>query len=820
MQHWFNNSVYFCKKIISLFLNVTIMKYLSSILIFVIFINTTFSQKDSTDLIKREKLTYDNIIDIKEKQLKIVSASRSAKSMVDIPVTVYVITHDEIIKNGYVTLIDVLKSVPGMKISQPHSAELGEAFLQMGLLGNSYTKILINNIPIKPSVVIGMPIAAQLPIRQAERIEIVFGPASAVYGADAASGVINIITKNPEDGFYALADMEFGTGAYNYGNFMIGGKTGKNKNVLEYNIYGSKLNHGNMNIYHEKDRVYSPWHYFQQTQSNFKYQDESGNVFEIEPMDITDEIIANSGYSLEEISHFMRNYQGELHKPAFSKIPQESDLIGIEMKYRGIRFSYNHLKRRTHSSIGLTSMLYSYNNPNNFYGEAIDRLTLDIGYQFKKLSSNTSFTYLKYRMDEASTRGVNYFEGYDEVYVYSASDDFLAEHNITYTPFDKLEIIGGASYQYSGNLPSTNESIWIFNPGNYKSFKKNEIPDDPIFGQFGYNPILFSTYGAYLQADFSFWKISLIAGTRYDNNSIYGESISPRYALLFKFSKKFAMRLSLTNAYKAPSSSLIYNSIAVPEQINENNMRLSYQLIPNPSLKPEKINGIELGMRYFFGTNSFVDIVFFNSLVENLIIADWTLLDTDKYNGVGASESNYLYTRTNVNKEDAVSTLLGMQIIFVSKSLIDAINLNIQAGITLSQGTEIIPESEEIEIEKVKLSNLRQTPEAMMHLSFDMNPLSNLYIRIENIYMDNWMKAYLPSDTENIDKNYFTTDHFFNTDLVVNFKLGKQLSINSKIINLFNSEYGGIDARGMDVDLKYNPQLKRNIRFGITYKFN
>jgi len=43
-----------------------------------------------------------------------------------------------------------------------------------GVNGNQYTKILIDNIPVKASVLSGVPIEAQLPVRQAERIEIIY----------------------------------------------------------------------------------------------------------------------------------------------------------------------------------------------------------------------------------------------------------------------------------------------------------------------------------------------------------------------------------------------------------------------------------------------------------------------------------------------------------------------------------------------------------------------------------------------------------------------------------------------------------------------
>ena len=59
-----------------------------------------------------------------------------------------------------------------------------------GLLGNSKTRILINGTPIRPFSQDGMDIGAQLPIRQADRIEIVLGPGASLYGSDAVAGVI------------------------------------------------------------------------------------------------------------------------------------------------------------------------------------------------------------------------------------------------------------------------------------------------------------------------------------------------------------------------------------------------------------------------------------------------------------------------------------------------------------------------------------------------------------------------------------------------------------------------------------------------------
>ena len=112
----------------------------------------------------------DLIIKSDSVKMNVVSASRSNKNADELPITIYTITRDEILRNQYVSLADVLKRLPGIRVSQPGSGELGEVYQVRGLIGNMYTMILVNGMPVKPSVVNGMPIMAQLPVRQAERI--------------------------------------------------------------------------------------------------------------------------------------------------------------------------------------------------------------------------------------------------------------------------------------------------------------------------------------------------------------------------------------------------------------------------------------------------------------------------------------------------------------------------------------------------------------------------------------------------------------------------------------------------------------------------
>ncbi len=208
------------------------MQKLLCVVLLCTWVHMAISQQD-TSYLDYDELHWSDIdqFSIKENVTKVVAATRTEQDLEDLPFTVFVITAKEIREQGYFTLVDALKHLPGIRVSQPGSGLDGETFMMRGLYGNTYAKILINDVPIRPSVVGAMPIGSQLPIRQAERIEVIYGPAATIYGPDAAAGIINIILKDSDYPTYAQADIEVGSdnltrlSALFGGNFFLGKKS-------------------------------------------------------------------------------------------------------------------------------------------------------------------------------------------------------------------------------------------------------------------------------------------------------------------------------------------------------------------------------------------------------------------------------------------------------------------------------------------------------------------------------------------------------------------------------------------------------------------
>lgn len=138
----------------------------------------------------------------------VVTATRlpTPSSAVSQPVTV--LQGDELRARGIVTVAEALREAPGAAVVQTGSyGGVTSLFLRGG--ESRYTKVLIDGTPI--NAVGGTQFFENLSLDNVDRIEIVYGPASALYGADAMSGVVQIFTKHGGGPTTLDADLRAGT---------------------------------------------------------------------------------------------------------------------------------------------------------------------------------------------------------------------------------------------------------------------------------------------------------------------------------------------------------------------------------------------------------------------------------------------------------------------------------------------------------------------------------------------------------------------------------------------------------------------------------
>lgn len=129
--------------------------------------------------------------------VEVVTATRHKQALAEVAATTVVITEEDIKNYGYRDLKDVLKHTLGVEYGFPAS------WVQGGFrgFGNNFahTKLYVNGLENNLFWTGEAFNSNQYTLNNVKQIEIVFGPASTLYGADAFSGVINIITKNAEN---------------------------------------------------------------------------------------------------------------------------------------------------------------------------------------------------------------------------------------------------------------------------------------------------------------------------------------------------------------------------------------------------------------------------------------------------------------------------------------------------------------------------------------------------------------------------------------------------------------------------------------------
>jgi outer membrane receptor protein involved in Fe transport len=169
---------------------------------------TLFSQKESKES-QTDKLFKMSLEELMK--VKVTTASRTPESIGDIPASVVLITREDIETYGYRTLTEILENIPGLFAIDDY----GDGGSNFGVRGfwsgqvNDNMIILVNGVHQVSDFLSNYPLSKiAVPVEAIDRIEVIRGPMSVVYGNGAFYGVINIITN---DNFYGPTSIVEGS---------------------------------------------------------------------------------------------------------------------------------------------------------------------------------------------------------------------------------------------------------------------------------------------------------------------------------------------------------------------------------------------------------------------------------------------------------------------------------------------------------------------------------------------------------------------------------------------------------------------------------
>lgn len=175
------------------------MKHRITLFSALLFYQISFAQEKKKDSIQTNELL----------EVMVVTGTRTERVLSSLPLPITIITSAEIAKTGVTRLNEILSEQTGIILIPDESGFEG---IQMQGLDSAYTMVLIDGVPLVGRSA-GVLDLSRVSVGNIERIEIVKGASSALYGSEAMGGVINVITKKPKK------DLFSGSLSYRYATF-------------------------------------------------------------------------------------------------------------------------------------------------------------------------------------------------------------------------------------------------------------------------------------------------------------------------------------------------------------------------------------------------------------------------------------------------------------------------------------------------------------------------------------------------------------------------------------------------------------------------
>ena len=154
----------------------------------------------------------------------VVTANRVAQPLTDVLADVTLIDEPQIRRSGAVNIADLLQRQHGLELARNGGPGATTSLFMRGA-ENRFTAVYIDGIRVDTQATAGAPWEA-IALGQVERIEIVRGPAAAVYGSDAIAGVVQIFTKKGDGPFSPYVGVGIGSNATRKAEAGFSGKSG------------------------------------------------------------------------------------------------------------------------------------------------------------------------------------------------------------------------------------------------------------------------------------------------------------------------------------------------------------------------------------------------------------------------------------------------------------------------------------------------------------------------------------------------------------------------------------------------------------------
>lgn len=429
--------------------------------------------------------------------VEIMSASKYRQRLEDAPAFVTVVSAQQIRDRGYTDLLDVLRDIPGVDYVD-HARGFGEFFTLRGIEGNDRFLVFVDGQRINPTSGTALSVGNSIPIVFAERIEILLGPASALYGADAFSGIIHIYTSDEDDSRSFRAQARAGS---------------------------------------EQSRDRAMWLRFRGTKGlSLTFQ---AREYQSDGPDFLDQ---------DPIFDSIHDYPAPL-TPAFQQ-PIDDHGLTLQASYRDFRFSYFRRQFDEGNAFGQQPRSNIYNRENR-WKTVTDLLHTD--YRYLPSSGGVvsfSLAYVHHEQDPL-TQFMKTREpfAFDRIFnQYMTGDDRTWRGEVSYhrRASDRLSFITGAELEYTTSIPPyANDQVLGYSAA-YCGDAARQIRDQLTLHE--------TRSALYAQATFQPAEtLDLILGGRVDHSSRHDFAFNPRVGFIYRPRDATTIKAFFGTAFQAPS---------------------------------------------------------------------------------------------------------------------------------------------------------------------------------------------------------------------------------------------------------------------------
>ncbi len=522
----------------------------------------------------------------------VVTATRTENDVKKVPASTQVITQEDIKRGGATSVRNALSMYAN--IFQKSKVRGGGHDIIIRGMETKHSLVMVNGHRISNEAdASGLGNAMSLDrinINDVEKIEIVRGPSSALYGSEAMGGVLNIITKQSKEQTL-LTGLEHTSEDTSHWWHADTGRIGNFSMTLDARF--NKINRSMPDTATESD----PYGTAQTYNASLNYY------------------VNDHSYVNAYMDYYSQHLKTDMGTPAMKPITLTTSSGKMSLSGQAMLE-------------GTGSKAFKQKNYGISWNGKTDKNDWQIQAYMSKFNwSTTSNTKVLGSIPPAGMEGMfNYLLQKKNTYDFNHDEHnmWAIEGRDSLRVNDHHRVTFGAEYvkdKVAGTgLGKNGDGVHnITENGTTKSSSEKTL----------------SSYAAYLQDEIEYGKWFIVPAIRYDHHSAYGSHTSPKIGVTYNATDHFRIKANYGDGFKDPSVSQLYYDLDM--EMGRGNW---VHLTGNPNLKPEKSKSWDLGVEAEFG-KGYGSLTYFDNDVDNLITSIPKGKDSNGHN---------LHRYENVNK--------------------------------------------------------------------------------------------------------------------------------------------------------------------------